>query len=144
MEITKATMDDLESIKKLTDENKDSLGFVIRSSLVKAIESKEIFVVREKTVIGFLNYHHRRDNQSTVYQIVVDKAHRMNGIGKILMESLIVEAIERNKKFILLKCPKDLSSNIFYQKIGFSLFGIMAGKRRDLILWKIDLNNIDS
>lgn len=136
MEITKAKLEDIDEIKKIADVNKNAIGFVIRASLIQAIEKNELIVAKTDKIIGFLNYHHRLDSQCTIYEIAVSAEYRRIGIGKSMINALIIESTEKNKSKIILKCPSDSESNKFYNFLGFSTIGRCPGKIRELTVWE--------
>lgn len=137
----KATLTDLEGIKKLADQHKTELGFVIRGALAKSIETSEIIVAAEYNgeIVGFVQYRHRKDEQTTLYNIVVVSSHQRQGIGRLLVDSLGNEVREHQKQFILLKCPSRLPANDFYRDYGFTLQTVEEGKKRALNVWKFDV-----
>ena len=136
----KAIIGDLDAIKQLADKHRNELGFVMRPSLEKSIHEEEIIIaVNDNSIIGFVHYHHRRDEQTTLYHIVVNPEYRLSGIGSELITRLKMEAGNIGKAFVLLKCPVPLASNIFYQAIGFKLTSTETGKERKLNIWQLDL-----
>lgn len=135
--ITKATPSDIDGIKKIADAHRKELGFVRRPSLLESINRAEVFVARQNgSIIGFVEYRHRKDEQTTLYNIVVEPAYRRAGVGRNLLERLIQEAEQRRKTRILLKCPTELAANRFYEQIGFDLYQVEAGKKRRLNIWR--------
>ena len=140
--IRKATDGDLDAIKRLADRHKTELGFILRPALAKAIADRELFVaeVPQGPIVGFVHYHHRRDQQTTLYHIVVNEAFRRLGVGQALVHALSKEAERRGKTVVLLKCPQNLSANHFYQKIGFTLSVVEEGKRRPLNVWTLSVS----
>ncbi len=140
IKIRKAKPDDLDAIKSLVDSHKHELGFVLRPALMQSIDRDEIFVANGgETVVGILEYHHRLDQQTTIYHLVVVPELRRQGVGRRLIEALKEEAKEYGKSYILLKCPEDLEANNFYKRIGFQLTTIEDGHQRNLNVWKIPL-----
>lgn len=134
--IRKPTTEDLNEIKMLADQHKEELGFVLRPALEKAIVDQEIFVAEiDDRVVGFVHYHHRRDQQTTLYHIAVDEPYRRLGIGQALLTALGDEAYSLNKALVLLRCPQNLPANHFYGKSGFTLLRVENGKRRALNVW---------
>src|SRR5690606_10426090 len=79
----KGELKDLDQSKQLVDQHKTELGFVIRGALLKSIESSELLVTidDDDCLVGFVQYRHRLDGQTTLYNIVVNKANRDRGIG---------------------------------------------------------------
>lgn len=139
--LRKATAEDLDTLKHLVDRHKNELGFVIRSALERSIQLSEIIVAinTDDILAGFTQYHHRKDGQTTLYNIVVDKNYQRQGIGKRMIDKLKAEAKERQQHFILLKCPEELPSNEFYRNYGFTLSEIEKGKKKPLSIWRIDV-----
>lgn len=139
--IRKASPDDLVEIKRLCDQHRNELGFVLRPALVASIEANEILVADEAgQVIGFVHYHHRRDLSTTIYHIAVATNARRNGVGRTLIEALRYECMQQKRLAIRLKCPTTLPVNEFYKQIGFVLIEVDKGKRRSLNLWLMRLN----
>lgn len=142
--IQHAVEGDLDEIKALCDGNRVELGFVMRPSLESAIKAEEILVAHDfeasrETCVGFVHYHHRRDEQTTLYHIAVCKSAQGHGIGRALILALCSESRNRSKAFIQLKCPEPLSANQFYAKLGFAKVSIEPGKFRPLCIWRMQL-----
>jgi len=136
--VRKARPDDLDAIKSLADANKAALGFVLRPALAAGIQRGWLLVAeQDEHVIGFVHYRHRRDAQTTLYEICVDEARRGNGVGRALVQALLVESAALGQAFIRLKAPSDLPANEFYQEQGFMLVGTEQGRRRQLNAWEI-------
>jgi N-acetylglutamate synthase-like GNAT family acetyltransferase len=132
-------MDDLNAIKRIADANRSSLGFVLRPALQAGIGRGWMFIAEndQRSVIGFVHYHHRHDLQTTLYELCVENTWREKGVGRMLVNLLILESRNIGKKTVRLKAPIDLPSNQFYQKIGFKLVGKEVGKCRNLNIWEI-------
>ena len=138
--VRKAQVADIDGIKQIADSHKRELGFLRRPSLLASIGRDEIFVAEANNkIVGFVEYHHRRDEQTTLYNIVVEPDYRGLNVGRGLVEALIHETQSYDKKFILLKCPTDLESNGFYESLDFAIHIIENGKRRPLNVWRKDL-----
>ncbi len=132
---------DLDGIKRLCDAHRNELGFVMRPSLVSAIERREVLIAHDadQHLAGFVHFHHRRDQQTTLYHIVVDPKYRLLGVGNELVQRLRESALGAGKVFVQLKCPVTLPSNKFYEKLGFRLVETEAGKGRPLNVWRLEL-----
>jgi ribosomal protein S18 acetylase RimI-like enzyme len=138
--IRKAVQSDLDEIKNLADAHKYELGFILRPALVESITRDEIFVAtNDAGLVGFVDYRHRRDIQTTLYHLVVASEWQRRGVGRRLIEALQIEAVERDKQYILLKCPEDLPANTFYSKLGFELVTRENGQHRKLNVWRLSL-----
>jgi len=138
--VRRATHDDLDAIKGLADMHKQQLGFVLRPALARSISRKEVLVAEDQAeVIGFVEYHHRQDDQTTLYHIAVAPAHRSVGVGKALINALRLEARDLGKEIIQLKCPADLQAYSFYGHVGFRSVGSEPGKERAIVIFSLDV-----
>ena len=139
--IRKATLKDLEKIKMIADAHRNELGFVLKPALARSINKNEVLLAESGgSILGFVEYHHRKDYQTTLYNIAIINSARNSGIGKALINSLYTEAKNLNKHFILLKCPVDLPANRFYKNIGFQLLRHEKGKKRALSIFLIKVS----
>jgi len=135
--IRRAIPSDLDAIKGLADRHRHELGFVLRPALAKSIEQSELLVAENSQgIVGFVEYHHRRDKQTTLYHIAVQHDHRQLNIGRQLVEALLSEAGQHSKSHIQLKCPVDLEANEFYERLGFTQVEVQPGKGRSLMVWR--------
>lgn len=130
---TFALPEDLFVIKALADAHRRELGFVNRATLAAAIDNQEILHVPE---LGFLHFHNRRDNISTLYHLVVQPSLRSQGIGRQLISAWEEHSRGCGITALRLKCPIDLKANGFYYHIGFSQIDIDPGKQRSLVIWE--------
>jgi len=133
MLIRHAQPQDIDAIKAIADTNKHTLGFVLRPALLENIAKQWVLVAEIDTaIVGFLNYRHRKDRQTTIYEICVAEGHRGYGIGRLLINALKAES-----HVIILKCPSDIKANGFYAHLGFHLDRMEPGKRRTLNVWRL-------
>lgn len=140
--IRKAVDCDIDEIKKLIDRHRHELGFVLRSALQKSIQRGEVMVaVSSSSVVGVLEYHHRRDEQTTVYHIAVDGSWRRRGVAGRLLAALQEECVAKDKRFVLLRCPVGLPANGFYPTVGFVLTATETGRSRALNVWRLNLQS---
>lgn len=92
-------------------------------------------------VVGFVEYHHRRDQQTTLYHIAVEESHRAKGVGRALLDALQEEARQMNKTCVFLKCPEGLPANGFYSGCGFCHVGESQSSRRRLVSWRLAIDS---
>jgi N-acetylglutamate synthase-like GNAT family acetyltransferase len=135
--IRRAESRDLNAIKRLADENRAALGFVLRPALAAAIEQGWVLVAEQAKgeLVGFVHYRHRRDAQTTLHEICVADGFRTKGIGRRLVVTLVMEAAALEKTRIQLKAPVDIPANAFYQTVGFALERTEPGKKRPINVW---------
>jgi len=137
IEIRPGRVEDIDAIKRLADAHKHELGFLRRPSLMEAIDRQGLLLAQNKIgIIGFVEYRHRRDQQTTLYNIVIHPNHRGQGTGYQLVLALEEEAKQKEKSFVLLKCPEDLLANGFYEHIGYKRIDVEPGKSRRLNIWQ--------
>jgi N-acetylglutamate synthase-like GNAT family acetyltransferase len=142
VKIRHAVAEDIDAIKELADAHRHELGFLRRPALLEAIQRQELLVAQNsKDILGFVEYRHRRDQQTTLYNVVVHPDHLRQGIGRDLVFALEKEAQQKEKFWILLKCPEDLPANNFYQHIGYKKVSIEQGKSRQLNIWRKTLGS---
>ncbi len=138
--VRQGTLADLSLIKSLADGHRHELGFVLLPSLHEQIERGEMLVAEQKgMVIGFVDYHRRRDGQVTLYHIAVAPAVQRQGVGRALLAALEVVARASGAWRILLKCPVDLPANAFYQHYGFQAEQMLNGRKRALHVWTLPI-----
>lgn len=118
--------------KEIANQFKNELGFVNRAALEASSDRGELIV----NSYGFIHFHHRKDKQTTIYELAVDKDYHGQGWGRLLFFKVLCEAIEKQQTSIFLKCPVDNVSNSFYSKIGFILESVIPGKKRPLNCWR--------
>ncbi len=138
--VRRAKTEDLDAVKSLADANRIALGFVLRPSLAVSIQKGWLLVAeRNGRIIGFIHYRHRKDAQTTVYQICVDQLWRGQGIGRTLMQTLLNESASMGQTVVRLKTPADIPANRFYQALGFQLIDTEPGRFRPVNVWEIRL-----
>lgn len=139
--IRKAIHNDLDQIKHLSDQERQTIGFLTRETYKEAINSGNIFVATvDEIVVGFQYYYHRkRGLQTTLYQKTVAKEYRNLGIARLLVAAVIEEARLIGHKELRLKCPEGLYSNSFHKKMGFVLTGVEPGRKRKLNIWVLNI-----
>jgi ribosomal protein S18 acetylase RimI-like enzyme len=136
--IRKAIFSDIDSIKRIADANRDTLGFVMRPALLENIARGWVLIAESDTqIVGFVNYRHRRDAQTTIYEMCVAQEWRGQGLGKKLLDALKQEAIHHGKAYIQLKAISTITANDFYRHYGFKLIGTEPGRKQLLHVWRL-------
>lgn len=126
-----ATNDDYSEIKRISNQHRNYLPFVMRVAIEESITRNEVVVAEDYgKVIGFIHFHKRKDGITTIHEVGVDKEYLNRGIGRKLILQL--------KKPIQLKVTKDNPANDFYKKIGFEFKKSIKGKKRDLNLYLLE------
>ena len=140
--VRRAEISDLDSVKTLVDEYRQELGFVLRPALAEQINKGEMLVaVQRGHLLGFVDYHRRRDRQLTLYHIAVHPKSLRQGIGRALLDALVTTANKTDCEKIYLKCPTELSANEFYRLYGFRLDETLNGRKRPLNVWVLPLDS---
>lgn len=123
--------------KRIASKFASELGFVNRAALEKSVAKNALEVVEG---VGFAHFHHRRDKQTTIYSLAVLSECQKQGWGRLLFYRILCSAIENKCDRIVVKCPEDLFSNTFYQRIGFKLTATEPGKKRKLNIWEYQID----
>lgn len=139
----KANIGDLKDIKKIADDNKRAIGFISHPIFKESIKRKQLYISLDgDQITGFINYRHRKDNQTTIYEVCVIGEFRLQGHGTALMDAVINESLSLGKKYIQLKCPADLDANIFYFNLDFMIESTRERTNfKKLIVWQYNLEN---
>lgn len=126
-----AVESDIPAIKRIANQYKNELGYVMYPAIRESIARHNLVVAEyQGYVVGFVNYRARRDGWQTIYEIAVDKARHGAGIGAGLLAAV--------PKPIQLKCTVDnAGGNAFYAASGFTNFGVVAGRKRQLNVWRL-------
>jgi N-acetylglutamate synthase-like GNAT family acetyltransferase len=140
MQVRWAQEKDVEAVKRLTDENRDAFGFVVRASLEERVRKGGLLVAeQQRALVGFVSFHHRRDGWTTIHELCTRAENRKRGVGRALVQQVEQEALCKRQNGVRLKCPLDLPANGFYARLGFTRIGIEEGKRRPLAIWEKQL-----
>ena len=123
----------IQEAKKIASSFSREIGFVNQAALEASLKRSELEVI---SGVGFIHFHHRKDGQTTIYEIAVDRASQKHGWGRLLFYRVLSAAIELGQSNIFLKCPIDNDSNGFYERLGFVLERIDPGKKRPLNCWR--------
>lgn len=109
--IRRARLEDVTAAKRLADQHKTELGFVMTPMLQEAQKKGWLLVaVGDGEIIGFANFRIRQDKNATLYDIVVDKPFRKQKIGRRLIQHITWLVNVAGGDHIRLKCPHSLPS----------------------------------
>ncbi len=122
---------DYPDIKRISNQHREYLPFVMRVAIEDSIKRNEVIVCeKDKRVIGFIHFHKRRDGYTTIHEVGVDRNFLSIGIGKNLINMI--------EKPIQLKVTTDNPANDFYKKLGFRFIKEIKGNKRNLNLYILD------
>lgn len=133
---------DVAACKAIAEQYRAVLGFLPRAVFAEAAERGRLLVAvdGDGAVTGFLRFNHRaRGTETALYDICVDGERQRCGIGRSLVDALGAACRSVGHSAIALRCPEGLPANDFYAALGFRAVGIEAGRRRRLLLWRLDL-----
>ena len=121
---------DFDVIKKIANQNRDFVGFVMKVALKEALLKRSLYVYEvNSAVIGFVHYHPRKDGWHTIHEIAVAKEYQGKGVGKKLFDIVPLP--------IRLKTTVDNKNAIeFYGKKEMVLVNIEDGKKRKLCVFE--------
>lgn len=121
-----ATEHDLNDIKRIANQNREFIGFVMKVALMEAIQKKSLLVFENLSgVVGFVHYHPRKDGWHTIHELAVSKQCQSKGIGQQLFDFVPLP--------IRLKTTEDnIKALKFYAKNGMDIVRVENGKKRKL------------
>lgn len=127
-----AVESDLQAVKKIANQYKDELGYVMLPALRESLARKTLIVAEQNGfVVGFVNYRACRDGWQTVYEIAVDKRHAGQHIGAALLACV--------PKPIRLKTTVDNeAARAFYARQGFCEVERETGRKRELVVLRCE------
>ena len=131
---------DVDHVKALADQHRYELGFLRRAAFEASLAKNELLVARSGSkVVGFVRYHHRRDHQTTLYEILTTPKFQRTGVGNRLIAALSDECRYNESRRITLVCPAELPANRFYEEVGFRRSNSRSreGKGRQLYQWEM-------
>lgn len=132
-----AIPEDVPAIDKVFRTAPDVLAYVPKVVIAAAIARRSCLVVeQDEAVIAAVLFHHRRDGQTTVRELAVRPEFKRQGWGTRLVEHIRRESGERQKAFVLAKCPVGAPSNAFWNAMGFRHVAVQEGRKRNLNVWK--------
>ncbi|MYC76284.1 GNAT family N-acetyltransferase [Candidatus Poribacteria bacterium] len=135
-------LSDVDIVKHIADEHRAELGFHARQAYVDSLDKGELLIAKkEDQVVGFVRYHHRRDNRTTLYEIAIIPDVRSKGIGHQLIKALIADCQRVSSRCLRLSCPVELPANHFYEAVGFirSTRRSRRGRSRPLYEWELPI-----
>ena len=145
-----ARTEDIEGAKRIADQSRSQLGFVMIAVLKEAQSKGWLLVATEweerkkrDVVVGFANFRIKTDRNATLYDIAVTDAHRRKRIGARLISELVRRVHLAGGQQVRLKCPEGLDANRFYTKCGFQHVDTEQGKRKRLFVWEYEIPLIE-
>ncbi len=112
-------INDIEQVKNIADEHRYELGFHSIQSYIDSLNKNELIVAKEHDkVIGFVRYHHRKDNKTTLYEIATKHEVRGKGVGRQLIDFLASECENFGSRYIRLSCPVSYLLITFIKWLG--------------------------
>ncbi len=135
-------LSDVDVVKHIADQHRAELGFHARQAYVDSLNKDELLIAKkDDQVVGFVRYHHRRDNRTTLYEIAIIPHARGKGIGHRLIDALIADCQRVSSRCLRLSCPVELPANRFYEVIGFirSTRRSRRGRSRPLYEWELPI-----
>lgn len=87
--IRPAIESDLKDIKRIANQNREFIGFVMNVALRESIAKGSLLVLeKEGEIIGFVHFHARKDGWHTLHELAVSKAHQHAGHGQRLFDQV--------------------------------------------------------
>lgn len=133
IDIRLAKLEDIEQLNKIARQFNRELAYIPKAKYIQHINNNECHVATiENTIVGFVNWHRRKDNRSTIYELAVDKKHHKLGVGKRLIYSV--------------PCPIRLkvtqsneNARCFYEHLGFNTLWWEDGRKQRLCVKQLSI-----
>lgn len=128
----------IKQLRKILSKAGDVIGFVPVAVLRESAKKKTLLLLEKNdNIVGFCNFTIRkRDNVGVIYEIFILPFLRKKGYGLQIIKKILEKCDE-----IQLKCPINLISNNFYNKIGKKI-DVQKGKKIDLNIYRITKSTI--
>lgn len=125
-----ATVDDLKDIKRIANQNREFIGFVMNVALKESIEKQSLKVlIKDESIVGFVHYHRRKDGWNTLHELAIEKEYQRHGYGQNLFDDV--------PQPIRLKTTADNTNAInFYLKNSMTHVRNEQGKKRELMVFE--------
>lgn len=125
-----AAEDDLKAIKKIANQNREFIGFIMAVARRESIQAQSLWVAEDQgEVAGFVHYHARRDGWHTLHEIGVLKDRQGQGLGLQLLAQVPL--------LIRLKTTVDnRGAARFYEREGFTRVRVEEGRKRALAVYE--------
>lgn len=138
--------DDFDSILALQRTSKDTVGFLRDQAIRERLEKGTILVAGQDDgpLAGYLIYDLPR-NEVSIKQLVIRPDARHAGIAESLVEHLVA-SVYGQRQWMGLSCRRDFELRRFWERVGFTPYGEMAGRAKDgsvLTLWRRGLGYPD-
>ncbi len=117
------TKDYINKVQMHADNNKDAFGFLPFSSYEDMALKNQLWLIlceKKENVVGYLMFGGTYPKLK-VFQLFADSGYRGQGIAKRLIEELINYGEKYNYSSLSARVAADLSSNGFWEKMGFLL-----------------------
>jgi len=130
--------EDVPLLARLASASKKELGFILYPQYFEAIKHESLITAwEEEKLVGFVLFHHRRDEQTTLSYLCVDQNTRRKGIGNMLVARTVLAAHQAGKHCVSLKAIETIDANKFYRAQGFVLSATVQGKKSRMNVWKL-------
>lgn len=115
--------------------------YLTQERLERLFDRKELFFIatREGKSVGFASVDY--EQRATAHFLSVDQNNRKNGIGSLLMKTLIDDAKKRGHTRLSSYVEANSSKEIFLEKHGFVQVGYHKnryGNGQDASIWEVE------
>lgn len=128
---------DFLAISLIARKNDDTLGYIPYALIKESLTKKLVLVAEEECIVGFVLYHHRKDDKTTLSYLCVAEHMRGFGIGSMLVAGCVQASMHAGKKELVLKAKEGIPANEFYRKQGFLLTKRVQGRKNRLCCWSL-------
>ena len=137
-----AIPEDYDGVAAVAKQATRELGYTMPPVYRKSIADGEMVVAYGdgSRVVGFIQFHKRRDGVITIYKYAVDTTARRGGIGKGMLKYLETRSqTTLHADAIQLKVIEGTPAVDFYRAVGFKCIGSEPSKKTTLLLMRKEL-----
>jgi ribosomal protein S18 acetylase RimI-like enzyme len=137
-----AVPSDYDGIAFVAKQATRELGYTPPPVYRASIDADEMVIASyHGIVLGFIQFHRRRDNVVTIYKYAVDTNNRRLGIGAGMLDFLIRHMTSRRAEAIRLKVIEGTPAVDFYKAVGFNVIDSEPSTKTTLLVMKKELGD---
>lgn len=118
----------VEQVSCIADKNKKAFGFLSASVYEQMATKGQLWLAvnNDKELKGYLMFGGTMPTLK-VFQIYACESVKGHGVGRLLINALKDHARERHYHTVSARVASDLPANVFWEKVGFSVYRQVKG-----------------
>lgn len=118
----------VSQVSSIADQNKGAFGFLSASAYEQMASKGQLWVAinNSNELKGYLMFGGTMPTLK-IFQVYACRSAKGHGVGKLLVDSLKDHARKTNYHSIIAKVASDLPANIFWERMGFTIYRQIKG-----------------